>query len=68
MQMFKIKYESCMILVRRYSKGYAILSFCPKKSYFKKQATLKKKKSIYLYCRDRFVFLGTSLLTHHEED
>lgn len=43
MQMFKIKYESCMILVRRYSKGYAILSFCPKKSYFKKQATLKKK-------------------------
>lgn len=26
MQMFKIKYESCMILVSRCSKGYAILS------------------------------------------
>lgn len=44
MQMFKIKYESCMILVSRYSKGYAILS--SKEILLQETDNLKKK--VYL--------------------
>lgn len=43
MQMFKIKYESSMILVSRYSKGYAILS--SKEILLQETDNLKKKKA-----------------------
>lgn len=65
MQMFKIKCKSCMILVSRYSKGYAILS---SKEILLQETGKEKKKKVNLPTvqKDRFVFLGTSLLTHHE--
>lgn len=48
MQMFKIKCASCMILVSRYSKGYAILS---SKEILLQERDKGKKKSIYLQYR-----------------
>lgn len=53
-----------MILVSRYSKGYAILS--SKEILLQETGKGKKKVDLPTVEKDRFVFLGTSLLTHHE--